>query len=77
MVKEDLFAEEDFILELTGTICKLLNDSGMTQRQLAIKTGYSVKYITKCLGGAITPRAFARMVNAFNLRPKINLEKLV
>ena len=57
--------EEDFILEITETICRCMTDSGVNRAELARRLGTSRANVTQILGGRnFGVRTLARIAHA-------------
>jgi transcriptional regulator with XRE-family HTH domain len=48
---ERLFRQEQTILDITELICRIMNEDGISQSQLAERLGKSQKYVSRLLNG--------------------------
>jgi transcriptional regulator with XRE-family HTH domain len=67
-----LFAQEDFILEVTEAIWERMEKLGISKKDLAQHMGRSQAYITQLLNGSrnMTLRTLADIAHALDVKPK-------
>ena len=74
-----LFAQEDLILEVTETICELLENEKISRKELADRLGKSKGFISQLLNGGrnLTLRTVADILHVLGYKVALKPDKLV
>jgi transcriptional regulator with XRE-family HTH domain len=72
-----LFAQEDLILEVTETICELLEKEKVSRKELADRLGKSKGFVSQLLNGGrnLTLRTVADILNVLGYRASLTPSK--
>jgi antitoxin component HigA of HigAB toxin-antitoxin module len=75
---EELFRQEELILEATELIARMMNQNGVSKTELAAKLGKSKAYVTQCLSGEqnLTLRTLSDLFGALGYRMQVGAEAL-
>lgn len=70
-----VFAQEEFIVDVSEAICEELERQGVSRNDLANKLGKSKSFVSQVLSGArnMTLRTLADIAGAIDMRPNIRL----
>jgi len=74
-----LFAQEDLILEVTETICELLENEKISRKELADRLGKTKGFISQLLNGGrnLTLRTVADILHVLGYKVALKADKLV
>ena len=74
-----LFAQEDLILEVTETICELLENEKISRKELADRLGKTKGFISQLLNGGrnLTLRTVADILHVLGYKVALKPDKLV
>jgi transcriptional regulator with XRE-family HTH domain len=73
---QELFRQEELILDATELISKIMKDNGVTKAELAARLGKSRSFVTQCLNGQqnLTLRTLADFFTALDCRAYFGAE---
>lgn len=73
-----LLAQEELILEVTETLCALLEKEGVSRAELARRLGKSKGFVSQLLGGGrnLTLRTLADVLGALGYKLRLKAEKI-
>jgi transcriptional regulator with XRE-family HTH domain len=74
-----LFAQEDLIMEVTETLCELLEKEGVPRKELAERLGKSKGFVSQLLNGGrnLTLRTVADILHVLGYKVSLNPQKLI
>jgi transcriptional regulator with XRE-family HTH domain len=74
-----LVAQEDLIIEVTETLCELLEKEGISRKELADRLGKTKGFISQLLNGGrnLTLRTLADILHVLGYKVALKPEKLV
>ncbi len=72
--RRKLLLEEEFILDVTESLCMIMNTQGITRADLARHLGKTKSFVTQILSGKnLTLRTLANVADALGYKPKLEL----
>jgi len=74
-----LLAQEDLIMEVTETLCELLDKEGVSRKELAERLGKTKGFVSQLLNGGrnLTLRSVADILHVLGYKASLNLQKIV